>query len=97
MRQIERNDVVPEQERRAFGELIQLAQGCREIAAGKPAGGARIATNGGERVDARVVDADFKVDAETAGIERGTLRGLRTRRAGRRPLLKHVQRSSSFF
>ena len=67
MRQVEEDQVVPQQEVGSTRELVQPRQ-CRcQVAAAKDAPFAGIRAHRGERMDAAVLLADFEVQRETGG------------------------------
>ena len=62
MRQIESNEVMPQQERQTFSKRIQVLQSSMEILAPTDQRLAIITADRRKLVDTVVLDADFKVD-----------------------------------
>ena len=65
--QVERDQVVAQNEGRPVGEFVELRQGRRQIAAGMHHALAGIRAHRAECVDASILLADFKVEREAAG------------------------------
>ena len=69
MREIEGDQVVPEQKGRAVGQHIQLLQRRRQIPASKDQAASGIGPQCGKGADATVANADFEVQRQAAGGE----------------------------
>ena len=76
VRQVESDQVVTENERRAFGKLVELREGRRRSTAGIPLTG--IAAHCAKGANAAVFLASLKVNRETAGLEGLVLRRCRS-------------------
>ena len=69
MRKVVGDQVVTQDEGRAFGQGIELCQCGSQIAAVVSQRSAGVRADRGELMDAPVLDADFQIDTEAAGLE----------------------------
>ena len=66
MRHIERDEVVPKEKRRSFGEFVQPRERLGEIASLIRKRFPRIPAYGRELPDPMIIRADFQIDGQTA-------------------------------